>query len=153
MFLLRCARPASGLKGSNSPLPLRSFSLVSMQTSNSHLKRIDLIPLDPESFAYRCMKRITCENCSLTQEFNVHRGKKKDTHKSMKRRQQDLIMEFIQLILCLHALIDQWGGLHSLNGMKRREYNHQLHKRILIPPLWKMAEKWRTQMEKWIAPL
>lgn len=71
----------------------------------------------------------------------------------MKRRQQDLVTKFLQLRLHLRALLDQWEGLHSLNGMKRREYNHELHKRRLIPPFWKMAEKWRSQMEKWIAPL
>ena len=43
----------------------------------------------------------------------------------MKRRHEDLIMEFIQHGLHLCALLDQWGDLHSLNGMKRREYNNQ----------------------------
>jgi len=39
----------------------------------------------------------------------------------MTRRQQDLIMEFLQLGLHLQALLNQWGGLHILNDIKRRE--------------------------------
>lgn len=71
----------------------------------------------------------------------------------MRQRQQDLIIEFVQHGVHLQAFLDQWGDLHSLNGMKRREYNNQLHTRSLIPSFWKLTEKCRTQMEKQIAPL
>ena len=43
-----------------------------------------------------------------------------EKHIKHERRQQDLIIEFIQLGLCLWALLDQWGGLHSLSGMRKK---------------------------------
>lgn len=43
-----------------------------------------------------------------------------EKHIKNERRQKDLIMEFVHLGLHLRALLDQWGGLHSLSSMKRK---------------------------------
>lgn len=41
-------------------------------------------------------------------------------HIEHERRQQDFITEFVRHRLCLRALLDQWGGLHSLSGMRKK---------------------------------
>ena len=46
--------------------------------------------------------------------------REEEKHIKHERRQQDLITEFVQLGLCLWALLDQWGGLHSLSGMRKK---------------------------------
>jgi len=43
-----------------------------------------------------------------------------EKHRKHETRQQDLITEFVQLGLCLRALLDQWEGLHSLSGKKKK---------------------------------
>lgn len=55
--------------------------------------------------------------------------KEEEEHKKHEGRHKYLITEFFQLRLRLRAQLNQWGGLHILNGMKRREYNHQVHKK------------------------
>ena len=49
----------------------------------------------------------------------MHMGQE-EKHIKHERRQQDLITEFVRLGLRLRALLDQWGGLHSLSGMKKK---------------------------------
>lgn len=46
--------------------------------------------------------------------------REEEKHIKHERRQQDLITEFVRLGLCLRALFDQWGGLHSLSGMRKK---------------------------------
>ena len=46
--------------------------------------------------------------------------REEEKHIKHERRQQDLIMEFVRLELRLQALLDQWGGLHSLSGMRKK---------------------------------
>ena len=46
--------------------------------------------------------------------------REEEKHIKHERRQQDLITEFVRLGLHLRALLDQWGGLHSLSGMRKK---------------------------------
>jgi len=46
--------------------------------------------------------------------------RQEEKHIKHERRQQDLITEFVRLKLHLRALLDQWGGLPLLSGMKKK---------------------------------
>ena len=59
----------------------------------------------------------------------------------MRRRQQDLIMEFIQLGLHLRALLDQWGGLHSLSGIRKKSTSISYKKKEFYTSILKNGQK------------
>jgi len=46
--------------------------------------------------------------------------REEEKHIKHERRQQHFITDFVQLGLHLQALLDQWGGLHSLSGMRKK---------------------------------
>ena len=54
-----------------------------------------------------------------------------EKHIKHERRQQDLIMEFVRLGLHFRALLDQWGGLHSLSGMRKKSTSISYKKGVL----------------------
>jgi len=57
--------------------------------------------------------------------------REEEKHIKHERGQQDLIMEFIRLGLHLQALLDQWGGLHSLSGMRKKSTSISYKKGVL----------------------
>lgn len=52
-------------------------------------------------------------------------------------------MEFIRLGLRLRALLDQWGGLYSLSGMRKKPIRISYKKGVLYPH----TEKWPKNAE------
>lgn len=46
--------------------------------------------------------------------------REEEKHMKHERRQQDWITQFIQLGLRLRAMLDQWGGLHSLSDVRKK---------------------------------
>ena len=59
------------------------------------------------------------------------------------RRQQELIIEFVRLSLHLWDLLNQWGGLHSLSGMRKKSTIISYTKGVL----YLHTEKWPKNAE------
>ena len=59
-------------------------------------------------------------------------------HIKHERREQDLITKLVQLGLRLRALLSQWGGLHSLSGMRKKSTRISYKKGVLYLHI----EKW-----------
>ena len=73
--------------------------------------------------------------------------REEEKHIKHERRQEDLITEFVRLGLRLRALLNQWEGLRSLSGMRKKSTSIS-YKNEFYTSIMKNGRKCRTQEEK-----